>query len=87
MSNVAIITDTISCLPEEKFEEYDIGVVPITMTINGRDYRDRVDITPDHLQQRHVFHFEIDQSYLPGLIRQCDRIVRDHPPRGARHRQ
>jgi len=47
VSNVAIITDTISCLPAEKFEEYDIGIVPITMTIDGQDFRDRVDITPD----------------------------------------
>lgn len=52
MSNVAIITDSISCLPAEKFEEYDIGIVPVSMRIDGKDYRDRVDITPDQFWQQ-----------------------------------
>lgn len=44
----------------------------------------RVDITPDNLRQNHAFEFEIDQSYLPGLISQCDRIGREYPSRGSR---
>ncbi|MCB7129770.1 MAG: hypothetical protein J3T61_09565 [Candidatus Brocadiales bacterium] len=43
----------------------------------------RVEITPDHIQQEHVFDFEIDQSYLPGLIRQCEQIEREYPVRGV----
>ncbi len=34
-----------------------------------------VDITPDHLNQEHKFVFEIDQSYLPGLISNCKKVL------------
>ena len=43
----------------------------------------RVEITPDHLQQKHAFEFEIDQSYLPGLIKQCEQAGREYPVRSA----
>src|SRR5262245_35740174 len=35
----------------------------------------RVEITPDHMTQRHQFDFELDQSFLPLLISQCRAIV------------
>lgn len=34
-----------------------------------------VEITPDHLAQSHWFKFELDQSYLPGLIRDCQEVL------------
>ena len=45
--------------------------------------RARVEITPDHLTQSHTVDFEIDQSYLSGIISQCADIVREFPVRGA----
>jgi hypothetical protein len=44
--------------------------------------RVRVEITPDHLSQSHRMDFEIDQSYLPDVVRQCSAIVQQHPIRG-----
>jgi len=41
-----------------------------------------VEITSDHLSQRHVMEFEIDQSYLPHVIGECARIVEEYPVRG-----
>ena len=41
----------------------------------------RVQITPDHLSQSHAFEFEIDQSYLPQIIDQCTRILKEYPIR------
>ncbi len=41
-----------------------------------------VEITPDHLSQEHRFVFEIDQSYLPDIIRACLKIVQEYPIRG-----
>ncbi len=38
-----------------------------------------VDITPDHLCQKHNFVFEIDQSYLPKLIFECEAIIKKYP--------
>ena len=34
-----------------------------------------VNITPDHMNQRHIFEFEIDQSYLPELISSCKKVL------------
>ena len=47
MAKVGIATDTIACLSSETIEEYGIGIVPVLMTLNGKEYRDRVDISPD----------------------------------------
>lgn len=35
-----------------------------------------ISITPDHLAQSHKFTFEIDQSYLAPLLRECKRILK-----------
>jgi hypothetical protein len=43
-----------------------------------------VSITPNSVIQRHWFQFDIDQSYLPSLIRQCQSILEAHPIRGSR---
>ena len=44
--SVAVITDSISCLPKELIEKYNIEIVPIRLTFQGEIYRDSVDITP-----------------------------------------
>jgi hypothetical protein len=46
--------------------------------------RAHVEITPDHLAQSHRLEFDIDQSYLPEIIRQCAAIVQEYPVRGTR---
>jgi hypothetical protein len=46
--------------------------------------RGHVEITPDHLAQAHRLQFDLDQSYLPEIIRQCAAIVQKYPVRGAR---
>lgn len=43
-----------------------------------------IQITPDHLNQTHSFTFEIDQSYLCGIIADCQRILEKYPIRGLR---
>ena len=42
----------------------------------------RVDISADHLGQGHWFEFEIDQSYLPEIAKQCRAIAVRYPVRG-----
>lgn len=46
----------------------------------------KVEITPLYLWQAHWFQFEIDQSYLPGIVQQCAEIVRKYPIRGQQGR-
>lgn len=50
MSKVGIVTDSTNCLPPELIREYGIRVVPVGMVIEGKPYRDLVDITLDEFQ-------------------------------------
>lgn len=44
--SVAVITDSIACLPKELIDKHKIEIVPIRLTFQGEIYRDSVDITP-----------------------------------------
>jgi len=46
MSKIAVVTDSVACVPPELVERYDIHVVPFHVTWDGNDYRDGVDLTP-----------------------------------------
>jgi len=50
MSKVGIVTDSTNCLPPELIREYGIRVVPVGMVIEGKPYRDLVDITLDEFR-------------------------------------
>ena len=47
MGKVSILTDSLAGLPAELIKQYQIQVIPGILTIDGKDYRDMVDITPD----------------------------------------
>ncbi|MBN2463287.1 MAG: DegV family protein [Dehalococcoidia bacterium] len=49
MRKVAVVTDSVSCLPQEILEKYDICVVPLEIVYEGRSYRDGIDITPNEV--------------------------------------
>jgi hypothetical protein len=42
-----------------------------------------IEITPDLQQQAHRYVLDIDQSYLPDLIRECEQVQRTYPVRNA----
>ena len=42
----------------------------------------RIQITPDHLTQEHTFQFEIDQTFLPHIVKRCRAIGGAYPTRG-----
>jgi hypothetical protein len=43
----------------------------------------RVAITPNHMTQEHTFQFEIDQTDLAAIVRQCRAICLKYPVRCA----
>ena len=45
-NKVAVVTDSIACLTNELVEHYRIEIVPIRLLIQGKVYRDLLDITP-----------------------------------------
>jgi fatty acid kinase fatty acid binding subunit len=46
MKKVAIVTDTTACVPQEQVTGLEIEVVAVPLIIEGRTYRDGIDITP-----------------------------------------
>ncbi|MDH4207769.1 MAG: DegV family protein [Anaerolineae bacterium] len=46
MGKIAVVTDSVACVPPHLEEKYDIHVVPFHVIWDGADYRDGVDLTP-----------------------------------------
>ena len=46
MDNIKIVCDSLSDVRKEDIEKYDIHVVPLTLIMDGKEYRDSIDITP-----------------------------------------
>jgi DegV family protein with EDD domain len=46
MAKIAIVTDSVACVPTDLVEEYDIHVVPFHVLWDGDDFKDGVDLTP-----------------------------------------
>ena len=46
MQKVAIVVDSVSCLPRDLVAKYDITIMPLSFYFDGKNYRDWVDITP-----------------------------------------
>ncbi len=46
MDNIKIVCDSLSDIRKEDIEKYDIHVVPLTLIMDGKEYRDSIDITP-----------------------------------------
>lgn len=49
---IALVTDSNSQLPEELRARFDVRVVPLTVVIDGQDFREGVDITTDAFYAR-----------------------------------
>ncbi|MGM9526253.1 MAG: DegV family protein [Peptococcaceae bacterium] len=47
MSNIRIVTDSTADLSPEMVERYGIQVVPLTVFVEGKAYKDKIDITND----------------------------------------
>jgi DegV family protein with EDD domain len=46
MGRIAVVTDSVACVPPKLVEEYNIHVVPFHVIWDGRAYKDGVDLTP-----------------------------------------
>ena len=51
MDKIAIIADTIACLPREMVEQYGIEIIAPNIYFDGHVYRDWLDITPSEAYQ------------------------------------
>src|SRR5690554_1140972 len=49
---VAIITDSTAYIPKEIREEYNIQMIPLTVTFNGASYQEEVDLTTTEFYEK-----------------------------------
>ena len=45
MNDIAIIADSIACIPREQTEQYKIKIVSANILFNGNIYRDLIDLS------------------------------------------
>jgi len=48
---VAVATDSVACLPRELVQRYAIRVIPLNVILEGRVYRDGIDMTPSDVYE------------------------------------
>ncbi|MFS0823068.1 DegV family protein [Bacillus sp. 1P02SD] len=67
MSKVKIVTDSTADLSEELVRELGISVVPLSITIDGVTFLDRVDITPHEFLTKMKQSAELPKSSQPAV--------------------
>ncbi|MDD5448096.1 MAG: DegV family protein [Actinomycetota bacterium] len=64
---VGIVTCSAACLPKDYVEEYGIKVVPLTLIIGDKSYRDGVDITPGEFYRAMEKDFASTSTSAPSV--------------------
>ncbi|MEH7236474.1 DegV family protein [Bacillus sp. JJ1562] len=67
MTKVKIVTDSTADLSEELVKELGISVVPLSITIDGETFLDRVDITPHEFLLKMKQSIELPKSSQPAV--------------------
>ena len=63
---IKIVTDSSSDLPKEIIKQYDITIVPLTVTIEGQDYLETIDLTPEEFFYRSSQVEELPKTSQPS---------------------
>ena len=63
---IKIITDSSADIPEELVKQYDISVVPLTVTIAGRDYLEKIDLTSEEFFTKMFAADELPKTSQPS---------------------
>ncbi|MGD6966708.1 DegV family protein [Rossellomorea vietnamensis] len=65
MKDIKIVTDSTVDLSKEEIETYGIHVVPLSISIEGENFLDRVDITPKEFMEKMKQSNELPKSSQP----------------------
>jgi DegV family protein with EDD domain len=60
-----LITDSSADLPKDLLEKYNISVVPLTIHLEGKEYQEGVDITPQDFAQKMLHSTELPKTSQP----------------------
>ncbi len=62
MQKIKIVTDSTADLSQEVIEKYDIHVLPLSISVNGQTYLDRVDLQPDEFIEEMIKSEELPKN-------------------------
>jgi len=77
---IKIVTDSTVDLPQEVLDQYEIEIVPLSITIDGVSYLDRVELTPSEFMSKLKAAKEIPKSSQPAVgsfVEVYDRLGQD----------
>lgn len=67
MQKIKIVTDSTADLSQEVIEKYDIHVLPLSISVNGQTYLDRVDLQPDEFIEEMLKSEELPKTSQPAM--------------------
>ena len=67
MAKVKIVTDSTADMSIEEFKKYNITMVPLSLTIDGQSFLDKVEITQDEFIERMHSSKELPKSSQPAV--------------------
>jgi len=65
MNKIALVTDTTGDLPEDIVSKYNIRVLPFRIIYNDREYRDKIEISPEEVYNN--LPVEVPTSSMPAM--------------------
>lgn len=82
MQKIKIVTDSTAdlSLSQEAIEKYDIHVLPLSISVNGQTYLDRVDLQPDEFIEEMIKSEELPKTSQPAMgtfVEMYDKLGED----------
>lgn len=79
---IQLVTDSSSDLPRDLLDKYNISVVPLTINIDGKEYLEGVDLTPQEFYERMFNSRELPKTSQPSptAFEKCFRTLADKGP-------
>jgi DegV family protein with EDD domain len=80
MAKIKIVTDSTCDLNDELIGKWEIIVVPLSISINGENYLDRVDISPKEFMEKMKVSPELPKSSQPPageFLKVYDELAKD----------
>ncbi|UOY92864.1 DegV family protein [Ectobacillus sp. JY-23] len=80
MTKIKLVTDSTVDLSDDVIKQYDIHVIPLSITIDNETYLDRVDLTPQQFIEKMQVSKELPKSSQPAVgafVELYDRLGED----------
>jgi DegV family protein with EDD domain len=74
---IGIVTDSTADLPQELIKQYEIAIVPLTVSLHGQEYRDGIDLSATQFYQevKKGGTLPLTSQPAPGTIMECYRAL------------